>query len=105
MPRIAVLIAILSVISPVCAQDAHAQDIVGLEDCAKTSGTDKKLGCLQANVEFLHGLIKKRDAVAQARLRDQAATLADTKGRLDQLGSEVVRLRSMLEQVEKKSAK
>jgi hypothetical protein len=94
------LVAILAVILP-----ASAQDIVGLEDCAKANGTDKKLGCLQANTEFLNALIKKNDVAHQARLRDQAAKLAEANGRLDRMRSEIDRLKSALEQLEKKTAK
>ena len=32
---------------------ASAQDVAGVEDCTKTSGLDKRTGCLQANVNFL----------------------------------------------------
>jgi hypothetical protein len=95
------LIAILLAISPAVS----AQDIVGLEDCAKANGADKKFGCLQANIEFLNGLIKKNDIAHQARWRDQAAKLAEANGRLDRMRSEIDRLKSALEQMEKKNAK
>ena len=36
-----------------------AQDIAGIEDCTKTSGLDKRTGCLQSNVNFLHRLVIK----------------------------------------------
>jgi len=38
---------------------ASAQDIAGIEDCTKTSGLDKRTGCLQSNVNFLHRLVIK----------------------------------------------
>ena len=38
---------------------ACAQDIAGIEDCTKTSGLDKRTGCLQSNVNFLHRLVIK----------------------------------------------
>src|SRR5919201_3032538 len=38
---------------------APAQDITGMEDCTKTAGLDKRTGCFQSNVEFLHKLIVK----------------------------------------------
>ena len=100
MHKPALLVAFLVSVSPV-----HAQDIVGLEDCAQAKGPDKKSGCLQANVEFLHRLIKKNDAAAQARSRDDAAKLAAAAAKLDELRGEVARLKSAIEQLEKKIPK
>jgi hypothetical protein len=93
----ALFAAILMVASPL-----RAQDIVGLEDCAQARGPDKKAGCLQSNVEFLHRLIRKNDAAANAKLRDQAAALADAIARLEQLRAEVDRLKAALDRLDKK---
>jgi len=100
MLKPALLVAFLAAVSPV-----HAQDIVGLEDCAQAKGPDKKFGCLQANVEFLHRLIKKNDAAAQARSRDDAARLATTVAKVDELRDEIARLKSAIEQFEKRNPK
>src|SRR5215813_11289343 len=37
----------------------RAQDIAGIEDCTKTSGLDKRTGCLQSNVNYLQRLAIK----------------------------------------------
>jgi hypothetical protein len=50
---------------------AGAQDIPGVEDCTKTTGLDKRTGCLQSNVHFLHQLVIKN--VLEARQRLNAA--------------------------------
>jgi hypothetical protein len=63
--RVPALVLILFLI----ASPAAAQDIVGIEDCAQARGPDKKIGCLQSNVGYLHGLIRKNDAAAQVRRR------------------------------------
>ncbi len=47
---------------------AHAQDIAGIEDCTKTTGLDKRTGCLQSNVNFLHQLVTKNALDARQRL-------------------------------------
>lgn len=47
---------------------AGAQDIPGVEDCTKTTGLDKRTGCLQANVNFLHQLVIKNALEARQRL-------------------------------------
>ena len=80
----------------------RAQDIVGLEDCTKATSADKKIGCLQSNVQFLHDLIKKNDAAGQLKLRDAAAKLTAATARLDELRGEIDRLKSAVEQLAKK---
>src|SRR5262245_50067 len=47
---------------------ARAQDIVGIEDCTKAAGLDKRTGCLQSNVNFLQQLVMKNAAEARQRL-------------------------------------
>jgi hypothetical protein len=88
-------LAMLLAAALTAATPLQAQDIVGLEDCAKASRADKKSGCLQANVAFLHGLIKKNDTSAQAQSKAAAA-------RIDELHGEIARLKLALEQLEKK---
>jgi hypothetical protein len=97
LPAAALLAAALLAASPF-----HAQDIVGLEDCSQAKGQDKKNGCLQSNVAFLHSLNTKNDAAAQAKFKEDAARLSDAAARLDALQHEVERLRLALEQLEKK---
>jgi hypothetical protein len=46
----------------------QAQDIAGMEDCTKTSGLDKRTGCLQSNVNFLHRLVTKNALDASEKL-------------------------------------
>ncbi len=100
MLRTALLGVLVIAASPACAQD-----IVGLEDCGQARSLDKKAGCLQANVEFLHRLIKKNDAAAQAALRDQAARLGTANARLDDLRAEFRRLQAAVDQLERKIPK
>ena len=47
---------------------AQAQDIAGVEDCTKTTGLDKRTGCLQSNVNFLQQLVTKNALDARQRL-------------------------------------
>jgi hypothetical protein len=56
-------IAVLGLSLMVVGVDAGwAQDIAGMEDCTKTSGLDKRTGCLQSNVNFLQRLVTKNAA-------------------------------------------
>ena len=45
--------ALVALVAPLGASLASAQDIAGTEDCTKTSGLDRRTGCLQANINFL----------------------------------------------------
>lgn len=94
---------ILLVVIVMAAAPVQAQDIVGLEDCSKATSADKKIGCLQSNVQFLHELIKKNDAAAQARQRDTTAKLTVAVARLDELRGEIERLKQAVEQLAKKA--
>ena len=47
---------------------AQAQDIAGIEDCTKTSGLDRRTGCLQSNINFLQRLVTKNSLEADQRL-------------------------------------
>src|SRR5262245_30659661 len=67
-----VRIAVLGLSLIVVGVDAGwAQDIAGIEDCTKTSGLDKRTGCLQSNVNFLHRLMIKN--ALDARQKPDAA--------------------------------
>ncbi len=82
----------------------RAQDVVGIEDCSRAAGIDKKAGCLQSNVNYLHGLIRKNDAAAQARLRESDARLAAANASLQELRGEIDRLKAALDRLDKKPA-
>jgi hypothetical protein len=96
---------ILLVALVLAASLAVAQDIVGLEDCARATSPDKKIGCLQSNVAYLHGLIRKSEAATQARARDDAARLAAATARIDALAAELAGLKGRLDKLERPPAK
>jgi hypothetical protein len=77
MVRIAVLSLGLIVVGIDVAQ---AQDIAGIEDCTKTSGLDKRTGCLQSNVNFLQRLVTKNALDAQNKLDELATEIVALKG-------------------------
>ena len=62
MVRIAVLGLSLIVVG---VEAGCAQDIAGIEDCTKTSGLDKRTGCLQSNVNFLQRLVPRTRATPE----------------------------------------
>ena len=98
--RMPILLTVLAM----AASPAIAQDIVGLEDCAKATSTDKKIGCLQSNVGYLHGLIRKAETAAQVRAREDAARLVAATARIEALAAEIEGLKGRLGRLEKPPA-
>jgi outer membrane murein-binding lipoprotein Lpp len=91
MIRIAVLGFILIVVG---VDAARAQDIAGIEDCAKTSGLDKRTGCLQSNVNFLQRLVTKNALDTRQKLDDAASEIVALKGIVTRLQKTVERLQA-----------
>jgi hypothetical protein len=88
MIRGAALIGLL-----VCCGAAQAQDIRGMESCTQEKKLDRRIGCLQANTEFLQLQIQKNAADTQQKLaiasrevavlREAVATLQVAIARLE----------------------
>ncbi len=91
MVRIAVLGLSLIVVAAAAAQ---AQDIAGIEDCTKTSGLDKRTGCLQSNVNFLHRLVTKNALESLQRLNAANAEIAALKATVSGLQKTVEQLQA-----------
>jgi hypothetical protein len=71
-----------------------AQDIAGIEDCTKTSGLDKRTGCLQSNVNFLQRLVTKNALDAGHKLDLAAAEIVALKGVVSRLQKTVDQLQT-----------
>ncbi len=66
MTRVAIFSSIVFLATP-----AFAQDVRGLENCMAEKQIERRSGCLQANVEFLHQEIRK--AALESRQKLSAA--------------------------------
>ncbi len=71
-----------------------AQDIAGIEDCAKTTGLDKRTGCLQSNVNFLQQLVTKNALEARQRLNAANTEIIALKGMVASLQVSVEQLQA-----------
>ena len=91
MVRIAVLGLSLIVVG---VEAGCAQDIAGIEDCTKTSGLDKRTGCLQSNVNFLQRLVTKNALDARNKLDDAASEIVALKGVVSRLQKTVEQLQA-----------
>jgi len=58
---------------------ARAQDVAGIELCTHESRMDRRTGCLQSNVDYLHKLISKNAADAQQKLSAAAGEISALK--------------------------
>jgi hypothetical protein len=63
----------------------RTQDIAGIEDCTKTTGLDKRTGCLQSNVNFLQPLVIKNALEAAQKLKATEAEIMALKGTVTSL--------------------
>ena len=96
-----VRIAVLGLSLIVAGLDAaRAQDIAGMEDCTKTTGLDKRTGCLQSNVNFLHRLVTKNALEAWQRLNAANAEIAALKRELAVLKGLAANLQKSVEQLQ-----
>jgi hypothetical protein len=81
-----VRIVLLSLTLIVVGIDAGlAQDIAGIEDCTKTSGLDKRTGCLQSNVNFLQRLVTKNALAADTEIAALKRAVTSLQKTVEQL--------------------
>ena len=96
MLRIAAVSLLFVVVglSPLQLDGAQAQDIAGMEDGTKTAGLDKRTGCFQSNVNFLHQLVNKNALDARQRLNAANNEIAALKAALASLQTTVEQLQA-----------
>ncbi|MPZ38472.1 MAG: hypothetical protein GEU95_10435 [Rhizobiales bacterium] len=73
------MIGLLAAVTLIGVAAASAQDIAGTEDCTKTSGLDRRTGCLQANVNFLQRTMTRNALEAHRRLQAAEAEITALK--------------------------
>jgi hypothetical protein len=96
MLRMAAVSVALTVagLQPFELNGAQAQDIAGMEDCTKTAGLDKRTGCFQSNVNFLHQLVTKNALDARQRLNAANNEIVALKAALASLQTTVEQLQA-----------
>jgi hypothetical protein len=88
------LIRMLAAVMLVGIAAASAQDVAGVEDCTKTTGLDRRTGCLQANVNFLQRTMTRNALEAHRRLQAAEGEIAALKTELAALRKQVDELQS-----------
>ena len=75
---------------------ARAQDVVGIELCSAEKQMDRRTGCLQSNIDYLHKLITKNAADAQQKLNAVNGEVGALKGEVAALKTEIAALKAAL---------
>jgi hypothetical protein len=79
---------------------ARAQDVPGIEACMHEARMERRTGCLQSNIEYLHALIGKNAAAAQQKANAAAAEIAALKAEAAALRKTLTVLQARLERLE-----
>ena len=75
-----------------------AQDIRGLEKCTAEAQMERRTGCLQANVEFLHQALTKLERDTREKINALTRDLAASRTEIAALKFTVAKLDSELAQ-------
>jgi septal ring factor EnvC (AmiA/AmiB activator) len=90
----ALLLALLS--------STAAQDVRGLEVCTAEKQMERRTGCLQANVEFLHQALTRLTRETQDKMAAAGRDLAAAEAEIAALKSTMAKLNSELAQIRAK---
>jgi BMFP domain-containing protein YqiC len=82
---------------------AAAQDIRGIEKCTAETQMERRTGCLQANVEFLHQALTKLERDTREKINAVTRDLAASRAEIATLKSTVAKLDSELAQLKAKA--
>lgn len=75
---------------------ALAQDVPGIEICTRERQIDRRIGCLQSNIEFLQQLMTRQALDYQQKLGAATRDIAALKESLAGAGREVATLKESL---------
>jgi len=96
--RIALCLPVLLVL--LAGGAAPAQDVPGIELCTHETRMERRTGCLQSNIEYLHGLITKNAAAAQQKANAAAGEIAGLKAEVAALRTTLAALEARLGRLE-----
>lgn len=97
-------LCILAVLPMALSSPAMTQDIRGMEACTAEKQMERRTGCLQANIEFLHQALLKQTRETNGKLAAAARELAAARAEIAALRSAVAKLESELAQMKAKAA-
>jgi septal ring factor EnvC (AmiA/AmiB activator) len=100
--RVARLVAaafVFAAITPV-----QAQDVRGLEVCTAEKQMERRTSCLQANTDFLQGVIDRNARDARQKLDASAKELAAARTEISTLKAALATVQARLDKLEKAGA-
>ena len=97
--RLARLIAAAFVFAAITP--APAQDVRGLEVCTAEKQMERRTSCLQANAEFLQGVIDRNARDARQKLEAATKELAAARTEINALKAALATTQARLEKLEK----
>jgi septal ring factor EnvC (AmiA/AmiB activator) len=80
---------------------AAAQDIRGLEVCTAEKTMERRTGCLQSNVEFLHQALDRQTRETRAKLEAASREAAAQKAEIAALKAAMAKLQLELAELKK----
>lgn len=83
----------------------HAQDVRGLEVCTAEKQMERRTSCLQANTEFLQGVIERNARDARHKLDAAAKELSAARTEIGALKAVLAATQARLEKLEKANDK
>ena len=101
-PASRLCVAAVLIASALCSPTA-AQDIRGVEKCTAEAQMERRTGCLQANVEFLHQALIKLERDTREKINALTRDLAAGRAEIAALKSSVAKLDSELTQLRAKA--
>jgi chromosome segregation ATPase len=82
---------------------ATAQDIRGIEACMSEKQIERRTGCLQANIEFLHQSLTRLAREAQDKIGAASRDLAAARAEIAELRSAMAKMNGELAQLKAKA--
>jgi hypothetical protein len=85
------------------ASPAAAQDVRGLEVCTAEKQMERRTGCLQANIDFLHQALTRLTRETQDKIATIGRDLAGAQTEIAALKSTIAKLNGELAQLKVKA--
>jgi predicted RNase H-like nuclease (RuvC/YqgF family) len=82
---------------------ASAQDIRGIEACMSEKQIERRTGCLQANIEFLHQSLTRLAREVQDKIAAAGRDLAAARAEIAELRSAMAKMNGELAQLKAKA--
>jgi hypothetical protein len=84
----------------IVASQAYAQDVVGIENCLAEKAIERRVGCMQSNINYLHQQLLKTNAENRQRLEAANQRLEVAGREIAALKETVVKLQAGMSELQ-----